>query len=305
MRSLIVHNTSSGFGSTAIFEFERELVRPGDECVMRSLGGDEPAAEALRDAESFDLVVVSGGDGTVTNALYALRNSKVPTCVFPSGTANLLFDNIGNAPEPAAIAAACHEGRTTPLDLGELRWATGAGAQAQSGFGIMSGIGFDAQLMATAEQNKASLGEAAYFTAALSNLKPQMATFAVTVDGRTYRRRGISCIVANAAMLQGDIMLVPGSTMDDGLLDVMVLETPDTVRLLAPIIAGLIDPRGDVLGRPHIERFRGRRIQVRSSAPLPLQLDGDVMKGLVTQYEARCLPGSNLIVVDGHSPYRR
>ena len=37
------------------------------------------------DGNRFDIIVVSGGDGTVTNALYALRNRGVRTCVFPSG----------------------------------------------------------------------------------------------------------------------------------------------------------------------------------------------------------------------------
>ena len=64
MRCLIVHNLRSGFGSTAIFEFERALVFSGDEVVLRTLGEDERAADAVRDAEDFDLVVLSGGDGT-------------------------------------------------------------------------------------------------------------------------------------------------------------------------------------------------------------------------------------------------
>lgn len=305
MRSLIVHNTSSGYGSAAIFEFERDLVKAGDECVIRSLGTGQPVAEALADAEEFDLVVASGGDGTVANALYALRERGVKTCVFPSGTANLLFANIGCAPETKAIASACRRGITRALDLGELSWETTSGETQVMGFGIMSGIGFDAQLMATAEQNKAALGEAAYFTAALSNLNPQVADFAITVDGVTHRRRGISCIAANAAMMQGDIVLCPGSTMDDGMLDLMVLEAPDTVRLLLPILVGIIDPQGSFLARPHIESFRGREIEVRSSVPLPLQLDGDAVDGLVTGYRARCLPGSNRIIVDSHSPYYR
>ena len=39
--------------------------------------------------------------------LHALAGRDVPTCVFPSGTANLLAANIGNAPEPSALARAC------------------------------------------------------------------------------------------------------------------------------------------------------------------------------------------------------
>lgn len=75
-----------------------------------------------RGAESFDVVVVSGGDGTVSNLLYTLRNRDVDVCVFPSGTANLLFANIGNSPEPAALARACRWANTAACDLGEASW---------------------------------------------------------------------------------------------------------------------------------------------------------------------------------------
>lgn len=71
MRCLIVHNSRSGFGSSAIYEFERALLSGGDECVLRLLADNQRADEAVVDAEDFDLVVVSGGDGTTTS--YCMR----------------------------------------------------------------------------------------------------------------------------------------------------------------------------------------------------------------------------------------
>ena len=50
MRCLIVHNLRSGFGSKAIFDFERALIFAGDEIVLHALGDDESATDALRDA---------------------------------------------------------------------------------------------------------------------------------------------------------------------------------------------------------------------------------------------------------------
>ena len=303
MRSLIIHNLDAGFGSSAVFEFERELLKRGDECVVRTFDVDVPARELLEDAEDFDLVVVSGGDGTATNALYALRNRKVPTCIYPSGTANLLFANLGNASEPAVIAASCRTGQIKALDLGELRWTDEQGNSSVEGFGLMAGMGFDAQIMQSASSNKQAIGEAAYFTAVLSNLNPTISTFKITVDGVTHERKGISCIVANTGMIQGDINILPGCRMDDGMLDVMVLATTDAIGLIFPILAGIIDPLGETIGRPNIERFSGKEIRIESSEPLPLQRDGDAEGVLVTSYEASCIPASNLIVVDKSSPY--
>lgn len=303
MRTLIIHNPRSGFGSDAIFQFERALVREGDECVMRVLAEDFDPAEACSDAGAYDMVVVSGGDGTASTILHALASHDVPACVFPSGTANLLAANVGNAPEPAALARACRRGRTARVDLGEISWVDQSGSRRLRGFGLMSGTGFDAQIMQAALPNKAVMGQAAYFAAALANPRPAVEAFTVTVDGRTVRREGITCLVANNAMIQGDIQIVPDCRMDDGLLDVIIVETADATQLLAPLAFGLVDRSGKSIGRPHIESLKGREVRVEVSEPVPLEVDGEVMPGLVSAYEARVLPGAVRVVVDSMSPY--
>ncbi|MBM6774049.1 diacylglycerol kinase family protein [Olsenella profusa] len=303
MRTLIVHNPKSGFGSDAVFQFERALVRAGDECVLRLLAGDFDAAQACADAERFDMVVVSGGDGTVAALLYALRGRDVPVCAFPSGTANLFCANVGNAPEPSALARACRVGKTAQLDLGEIGWEAEGGERRVRGFALMSGTGFDAQLMQAALPNKAIMGQAAYFAAALANPRPAVVHFTITVDGRTHERDGISCLVANSAMIQGDIQLVPDCRMDNGLLDVIVLETSDAAQLLKPLAFGLVDKSGKAIGRPHLESFKGREIRVTCSEPVPIEIDGEVVEELVSSYEAQVLPGAVRMVVDAMSPY--
>lgn len=301
MRCLVVHNPRSGFGSDAVFAFERELVGAGDECVLRVLDASFRVTDVLRDAEEFDIVVLSGGDGSVSAMLYELRDRPVNACVFPSGTANLLFANIGNSPEPAALARACRWCETAACDLGETSWQGPDGTRSR-GFSLMAGSGFDAELMSAAAPNKRAMGEAAYFMAALADPRPKVIHYELDVDGEHIERDGIACLVANNAMIQGDIEIVPGCVMDDGMLDVILLETTDAVQLVRPLLAGLLDPKGK-LGRPKIESFRGREICVRSSEPIPMQVDGEVVCDAVTEWEARCLPGAVHLVVDRLSRY--
>lgn len=303
MRTLIIHNPRSGFGSDAVFQFERALVHGGDECVLRMLSEEFDARTACADVADFDMVVVSGGDGTVASLLYALRGTGTPVCVFPSGTANLLAANIGNAPEPSALARACRVGKTDDLDLGEVSWDDERGQRHTRGFALMSGTGFDAQIMQAALPRKAVMGQAAYFAAAIAHPRPAVERFTITVDGVTHEREGITCLVANNAMIQADIELVPGCRMDDGLLDVIMVKTSDAAHLLAPLALGLVDRTGRALGRPHLEAFTGREIRVEVSEPVPFEVDGDVVPGLVRAYEARVLPGAARIVVDAMSPY--
>lgn len=303
MRTLIIHNPRSGFGSDAVFQFQRSLVRAGDECVLRVLDGRADPSWAYADAADFDVVVASGGDGTVSSVLYGLRGTDATVCAFPSGTANLLCANIGNAPEPGALARACRVGKTALLDLASIDWEEPDGARHERGFGLMSGTGFDAQLMQAAIPNKAIMGQAAYFAAALTNPRPSVEHFTITVDGRTYERDGITCLVANAAMIQGDIQIVPDCRMDDGLLDVIVVETQVAAQLLTPLAFGIVDREGKTIGRPHLESFKGHDIRVEASRPVPIEVDGEVIEGLATSYHVRALPGAARVIVDAMSPY--
>lgn len=307
MRVLIIHNDASGFGSDAIFEFQRALMREGDECVLRILLKDAPDQnESLtRDAEEFDLVVLSGGDGTIASLLYVLRDRDVLTCVFPSGTANLFVANLGNASEPSALARACRIGHSVKTDLGEILWLDENGEKHRQGFSLMAGIGFDAQIMQAAIPAKRAMGQAAYFAAAIANPRPEVKRFRIVVDGQIYERTGITCIVANNAMIQGDIELVPDCSMTDGKLDVIVAEVDATAQLLRPLFMGLVDRDGKHIGRPHLEFFRGYDVKVTASSLAHMEIDGDPVEGQVRTYRARALPECNRLIVDSLSRYAR
>lgn len=305
MRTLIIHNPKSGFGSDAIFEFERALLSPGDRCVFLMTDEGFSASKLVSDVAGYDLVVISGGDGTVTNMLYALRGTEIPICVFPSGTANLFFSNLGNAPEPAALARACRSGETAAVDLGEISWFDEHGGHLKHGFALMAGTGFDAQIMAAATPNKAIMGEAAYFAAAIANPRPEVIHYVINVDGERYERDGITCLVADNAMIQGDIEIVPDSRMDDGEIEVIVIETSDAVQVLRPLLVGLVDKTGKSLGRPHVECFRGQKVTVRASKVIPLEVDGESCSPGVNGYDAHVIPEAVNVIVDSMSRYHR
>lgn len=305
MRALIVHNPKSGFGSDAIYQFQRSLVREGDECLLRLLRKGFDTAEAVRDAGEFDLVVVSGGDGTASSVLLELAGTGIPTCVFPSGTANLLSANIGNTPEPQSLARACRVGMTADLDLAAISWVGEDGERRQRGFGLMSGTGYDANLMQAASPRKQAMGEAAYYAAALSNLRPEVYEFKVTVDGQVHEEKGIMCLVANSATIQNDISIVPGCRMDDGKLDVIVVEMQSAAQLVRPFLLGLMDREGKKMGRPHIKTYSGASITVEADRPIPIEVDGESRLGLSRGFEAHVLPAAARVVVDAMSPYGR
>mgnify|MGYP004446387541 CR=1 FL=1 len=91
--------------------------------------------------------------------------------------------------------------------------------------------------------------------------------------------------------------------MNDGILDVMIIEAEQTVQLLQTIMSSLFDPNARGGNRPLLACHSGRRIHVTSTEPLPLEIDGDPLDDMVTEWEAEILPGASTIIVDEISPY--
>ena len=301
MRTLIIHNTVSGARSDDIFAFQRALIEPGDEVVMRATTSEGCAAELLRDARTFDAVVASGGDGTVAEVAYAMRNSGVPVLVFPSGTANLLANNIGNASEPAALAKTLREGRRIDLDICEFEYRDANGELRRRGFLNMAGAGYDASIMQGSTGLKATFGQLSYYLAALANLDPGVARHRITLDGTTIEDEGICVLVANWGSLYQSVEFVPGSSPTDGLLDVAVLSVHNSVELLPALLGSVLRP-GDENAYPNVAFYHAREVTVECDPPFPMQYDGEVIDDATTPFTARVIPGGFRTVIDALSP---
>lgn len=298
MRCLIIHNPASGPRSDEIFDFARALSEAGDEVCLRFIGDGMEPHQAAEDVSAFDRVVVSGGDGTVSNVLDHIRDSHIPTLVFPSGTANLFFNNIGNAPEPAALAKACREGRTKTADMGELFWKAEDGSVQRHGFIIIAGTGFDADIMHKAEPTKGDMGEIAYFLSALANPAPTVAHFTIEHDGKVDELDGIGCMVGNTSLIQNDINLFPDCRMDDGFIDIAVIQPAKTVELLPTLLAGVLDPTGKGLGRPQFTLFQAKEARITCTPSLGMEFDGELIHNNTGEFGARVLPACLDLIVD-------
>ena len=242
------------------------------------------------------------GDGTVSNVLDQMRGCGVPTLVFPSGTACLFFNNIGNAPEAAALAKACRAGRTVKVDMGELFWLDEDGREKRHGFIIIAGSGFDAEIMMKAAPTKNDIGEIAYFLSALATPNPTVAHFTIEHDGIVEELDGICCMAGNTSVIQNDINLFPSCRMNDGMVDIAVIEPVKTVQLLPTVITAALDPAGKVLGRPQFKIIQTKEAKITCTPSLGMQFDGEIISSNSGVFGARALPQCLDLIVDEFSP---
>lgn len=285
MKLLVINNLASGFGEGSVYDFIRSFARDGDEVCVRSTDGTTDVRDLLGDAEAFDAVVASGGDGTVATVSYRLANTGVPILPFPAGTANLLAANLASPMEPHALAKLVREERTLDFDLGEIE-VDGH----RFGFGIMAGAGYDAAIMHGAAPAKRLLGPMAYFSAALANPLPQTSRFKLDLDGEHVESEGLGILLVNFSKIQFDITVTHDNEPRDGVFDVVVLKAQNAFELIPALLAGLLDRGGDFPDRTgSLEIHRAREVRVEADPPMEVQYDGEATR-LMTPFSARILP---------------
>ena len=176
--------------------------------------GERLAREAVR--SGVDLVLASGGDGTVTACVGGVAGSGIPLGVLPCGTGNLLARNLG-------LPLSLDEALTVALTGSDRRLDVGM-ANGRP-FVVMAGIGFDAEMLQDADERlKNSVGWAAYVLSALRHLRDRPGRMVLQADSGGPQRRWASGVIAgNVGSLQGNIQLLPDAVPDDGVLDIAVL----------------------------------------------------------------------------------
>lgn len=174
-----------------------------------------------------DLIVVAGGDGTVRAVAEALRGTKTPMALLPSGTGNLLARNLELTLDdvPGSVAAAFH-GVDRPVDLGVITIKRVDESRDEHVFVVMAGLGLDAKMITNTDEGlKAKAGWAAYVKAIVRSLRdPDELHFRFRLDGgRTQKATVHTLILGNCGSLPANILLMPDAVIDDGLLDVMMM----------------------------------------------------------------------------------
>lgn len=259
--------------------------------------GQRAATLALRQGAS--VIIAVGGDGTVRAVAEALRGTDVPLAIVPTGTGNLLARNLellrGSLDKSAAIA---FSGANRAIDVGVATVTRATGETHDHVFTVMAGVGLDAEMIAKTSSNlKRQVGWLAYVDAGV-RLIPKAAPFRLrfSISGRTDRTVHVSALlVANCGLLPGNIQFLPNARIDDGILDIAVLQPRGVfgwLRIWRRVTWENGVLRRSALGRriiraaePGNERImttlRSGNIHVALDDPTEFELDGDGF-GLVT-----------------------
>jgi YegS/Rv2252/BmrU family lipid kinase len=227
--------------------------------------GDGMARKLIDDG--VELLFVAGGDGTVMACATALAGSGIPLALLPGGTGNLLALNLGIPLDlDQAIAVALRGSRRTidVCDMGTHK------------FVVMAGLGFDAAMFRdTSPTLKKFVGPIAYVVSGLKHVRSEATEVTVRIDdGPPIAQEAHLVLVGNLGRIQGGLVVLPAARPDDGLLHVAVVKAGSLFSWIRVAIRLLRKVEGN---DSRVRIWSGKRVEVATRRPLPMQLDGDVV----------------------------
>ncbi|MEM6701388.1 MAG: diacylglycerol kinase family protein [Acidobacteriota bacterium] len=236
--------------------------------VTRHAEEAKELAERARE-QRLHTVFALGGDGTFREIASSLVGSSVHLGILGGGTTNVLPLSLGLPRLAGPMASALRQSwASARLDVGRLRDGKGR----EELFLMMVSRGLDARVLAaTPPERKRRLGRLGIGLTALEHwVGNAEEAIDVTVDGTQDLARFVA--VQNIQHYGGRRRMAPGALPDDGLFDVVSLETSGRLALLR-FAAGVLTtthPRlHDVELRPaSVVHFGG-------CGPGALQVDGD------------------------------
>jgi YegS/Rv2252/BmrU family lipid kinase len=261
----------------------------------------ELAAEAAGVGET---VVALSGDGLLGVLADVLR--EVPGAVLgvlPGGRGNDLARVLGIPEDPLAACATIAHGIARPIDLGLVSSAGPDAAGVQAFVGIAS-VGFDSDANRIANEAPAWLGALVYAYGALRALVNwQPARFEIELDPPGERRAFTAFTIGacNSKTYGGGMRAAPGALLDDGLLDVVVLESVSKFKFLTRILPKVFS--GKHVHEPGVRVFQAQELSIRCERQFTMYADGDpigelpvrvrALRGAVTMLTPATLPADS------------
>jgi len=214
-------------------------------------------------------VVAWGGDGTVNEIASALAFGAVPLGLVPAGSGNGLARALRVPADPVRALKAALLVKPRSIDMGELDGHL---------FVNLAGIGLDAYVAARFnDPTNRRRGPRMYVElTARALLHYRCQEYTIVANGERRAVCALFIVAANGAEFGNRILIAPGARVDDGALDLVVVEERSrfgTICRVPWLVARSID---------RVSVWSSQRVTdatIESDSPMPYHVDGEPMVG--------------------------
>lgn len=245
------------------------FAKAGCEVTVYPTQGPGDAVKAVRDREErFDLLVCSGGDGTLDEVMNGMRQcgKKIPVGYIPAGSTNDFAGSLGIPKDMVKAAQMIINGRMYACDIGAFNEKCFVYIAA---FGLFTDVSYE-----TSQDIKNILGHMAYILEGMKRL-PSIKAFRyrVSCDDRVLEDDFIFGMVTNSISVGGFKGITGESVeLDDGEFEVTLIRKPANPLELNVIIAALLNRN---INTDYMYCFKTSEITFESEEEIPWTTDGE------------------------------
>jgi diacylglycerol kinase (ATP) len=240
--------------------------------------------------EGFDLVAVSGGDGTVREAADGIMKgrARLPLALIPAGTTNFVARAMLVPMSVRGALDVIDNGKPMPFDIGYI-------PEHDAYFVFVAGTGYDATLIReTPFHLKKKIGFIAYVATGIKHANAvQPVRMDLELDGKVRHLRAHTVMAVNIGAISNlGFAFAPDVDPHDGRLNVEIMSTRSLLGSLFIVLKILIKRYH---GFADLKHEKAARLRVSSDPPFPVEIDGDHIG--MTPFSAEVIPGGMTFVV--------
>ncbi len=268
---LFVFNPHSGKGQIRqhLLQIVDTFTKGGYEVTIHPTQAKNDAYETVSSrCEDFDIVVCSGGDGTLNETIKAMMNigTRVPLGYIPSGTMNDFASSIGIPKDMNVAAQKIVDGRSLIVDIGSFNdeYFTYIAA-----FGVFTDVSYE-----TSQQMKNMFGSLAYLMEGMKRFNMAKSYHvSVTCNGETTEGEYVFGMVSNSSSVAG-IKGLSGNdvSLNDGVFEVLLIKAPKSLADFQMTINALMKRETN---SKYFDSFKASELTFHSDNDLPWTLDGE------------------------------
>lgn len=268
---LFVFNPHSGKGQikNKLLGIVDTFVKGGYEVTIHPTQAPQEARRMVaKKAGKYDLVVCSGGDGTLDEVVSGMmrRSERKPIGYIPAGSTNDFANSLKLPKDMLKAAKAAVSGKAVSCDVGNMN---GKYFVYVAAFGAFTGVSYG-----TSQEWKNVLGHLAYILEGAKSL-PAIRPYPMRVECNDEVIEGdfIFGMVTNSTSIGGfKKMTGPNVCLDDGLFEVTLIRNPKNPMELGEILGSLTTTRED---KDLIYYSKAEHIRITSEEAVAWTMDGE------------------------------
>ena len=273
-KALLIRNPTAGVNwSRALSDrVQRDLLGWLPSLEIRTTEHRDHGVQLAREAgaHGYDLVIASGGDGTLNEVINGVVGSRTAVAFLPAGTGNSMAYSLGLSLNPVKAVQSLRAGEVRPayLGLADHRY-----------FSLMISVGFDA--LAVQEVSyplKRLLGRLSYVVAGSAALiRYAYPVITITADGRSYQ--GTTIVIAKSPYYASRFRIAPDTSMETPRFQICIFKGKGALNYLKYVGAVVLNRH---YGLRDVESVLATEVTIKPIAGLLAQLDGEVLPSIPT-----------------------